>query len=125
GALARELGMEVLDTARGIARVANAEMAAAARVMTVERGLDPRDFALLAFGGAGPMHACGIAEELGMTRVIVPAASGVLSALGMVVSERRVDSVESVLLKGDDLTREAVDEAVSRAAARAAEGLGR
>ena len=62
-------------------------MAAAVRVMTVERGIDPRGLALLAFGGAGPMHGAAVAEELGMRRVIVPAASGVLSALGMVVSD--------------------------------------
>ena len=61
--------------AAGIVRVASAEMARAVRVMTVERGIDPRDLALLAFGGAGPLHAAAIADELGMTRVVVPRAS--------------------------------------------------
>lgn len=124
GKLAENLGLGLEDTARGIVRVANAEMAAAVRVMTVERGIDPRELALLAFGGAGPMHACGVADELGMRRVLAPPAAGVLSAVGMVVSERRVDAVESVLLSGDGLTDEAVLEAVTRVAAGAREQLG-
>ena len=68
--------------AEGILRVANAEMAGAVRVMTVERGIDPRELALIAFGGAGPMHGAAVADELGMRRVLVPPASGVLSAVG-------------------------------------------
>jgi N-methylhydantoinase A len=122
--LAAELGIDPAETAAGIVRVANAEMAAVVRVMTVERGIDPRDLALLAFGGAGPMHGAAVAEELGMRRVVVPAASGVLSALGMVVSERRVDVVEGVLLAGDALVRPAVEEVVSRLVLRARAGLG-
>ena len=66
----------------------NAEMLRAVRVVSVERGHDPRDFALVAFGGAGPLHACALAEELGMRTVLVPDAAGVLSALGL-VGERR------------------------------------
>ena len=123
-ALAGELSLGARETAEGIRRVANAEMAAAVRVMTVERGLDPRRLALLAFGGAGPMHGAAVAEELGMRRVVVPAASGVLSALGMVVSERRVDVVDSVLLSGERLTEAAVDEVVARLVTRARSELG-
>ena len=123
-ALAEDLELGVHETAEGILRVANAEMAAAVRVMTVERGLDPRGLALLAFGGAGPMHGAAVADELGMRRVVVPAASGVLSALGMVVSERRVDVVDSVLLSGHELTRDAVDDVVRRLVARARGELG-
>ena len=74
-----------------IVRVADAEMTRALRVISVERGLDPRTFALVAFGGAGPLHACSLAEELGIRTVLVPAASGVLSALGLAVSELRRD----------------------------------
>jgi N-methylhydantoinase A len=122
-ALANELGLTVEEAAAGIARVASTEMAQAVRVVTVERGIDPRDMALVAFGGAGPLHATQIAEELGMRRVIAPIASGVLSALGLVVSERRRDVVESVLLGGEDLTREAVAEVVERLAGRAREGV--
>jgi N-methylhydantoinase A len=98
-------------------------MAQAVRVLTVERGIDPRDLALVAFGGAGPLHAASIAEELGMTRIVAPNASGVLSALGLVVSERRRDLAESVLLGGDDLDTERVAEVVERLAARGRDEL--
>ncbi len=73
---------------------ANAEMLRALRVVSVERGRDPRDFALVAFGGAGPLHACALAEELEIQTVLVPAAAGVLSALGLVASDERRDRVE-------------------------------
>jgi N-methylhydantoinase A/oxoprolinase/acetone carboxylase beta subunit len=72
-------------------------MVRALRVMTVEQGLDPRDFALLAFGGAGGLHAIAIAEELGMRRVLVPRAGGVLSALGLAAADRRVQLQRTVL----------------------------
>ncbi len=75
--------------------VVNAEMLRALRVVSVERGHDPRDFALVAFGGAGPLHACALAEELGIDAVLVPEAAGVLSALGLVASDERRDSVVS------------------------------
>jgi N-methylhydantoinase A len=124
GDLAGELGLTLEEAAAGIARVAGTEMAQAVRVVTVERGTDPRDMALVAFGGAGPLHAAQIADELGMRRVIAPIASGVLSALGLVVSERRRDVVESVLLGGEELTREAVAEVVERLGDRARSELG-
>ncbi len=98
GRLAEELGMPADECAAGILRVANAEMVRALRVMTVERGLDPRGFALLAFGGAGPLHAAAIADELGITRILVPRASGVLSALGLAAADRRVTRQRSVFL---------------------------
>jgi len=75
--------------------VVNAEMLRALRLVSVERGHDPRDFALVAFGGAGPLHACALAEELGIGTVLVPEAAGVLSALGLAVGDRRRDRVES------------------------------
>jgi N-methylhydantoinase A len=122
--LADELGLSDDEAAAGIARVAGTEMAQAVRVVTVERGIDPRDLALVAFGGAGPLHAAQIAAELGMRRVIAPLASGVLSALGLIVSERRRDVVESVLIGGEALTREAVGEAVGRLGDQARRELG-
>jgi N-methylhydantoinase A len=124
GSLGESLGLSLEEAAAGIARVAGVEMARAVRVMTVERGVDPRELALLAFGGAGPLHAAAVADELDMTRVLVPRSSGVLSAVGLIASERRRDLVESVLLAGDSLTREAVAEAVERLAARGREELG-
>jgi N-methylhydantoinase A len=91
---AAERAMEGFDPA-DVVEVVNAEMLRALRVVSVERGIDPRDFALVAFGGAGPLHACALAEELGISTVLVPAAAGVLSALGLVASEERRDSVRS------------------------------
>jgi N-methylhydantoinase A len=116
GELARSLELKPMACAEGIVRVANAEMVRALRVMTVERGVDPRRFALLAFGGAGPLHAPAIAEELGITEILCPAASGVLAALGLVVSPRRRDAQRTVLLSGDELTRERVSEVVAELA---------
>lgn len=96
--LASELALSTGECAEGILRVANAEMVRALRVMSVERGLDPRGFALLAFGGAGPLHAAAIAEELGVERILVPRASGVLSALGLAAADRRATHQRSVFL---------------------------
>jgi N-methylhydantoinase A len=112
GDLAAELGLEPLETAAGILRVANQEMVRALRVVTVERGVDPRGFALLPFGGAGPMHAAAIAAELGITTILCPRAGGVLSALGLCASDRRRDTARTVMLSGAGLTRERVAAAV-------------
>jgi N-methylhydantoinase A len=95
--LGDKLGLDAEETALGILRVANAEMVRALRVISVERGLDPRDFALLAFGGAGGMHACSLAEELDIETVLVPRAGGVLSALGLAISDLRRDYVSPFL----------------------------
>ncbi|MEO6496595.1 MAG: hydantoinase/oxoprolinase family protein, partial [Solirubrobacteraceae bacterium] len=95
--LATRLDLSAEACAAGIVRVANVEMLRALRVMTIEQGIDPRAFALLAFGGAGGLHACEMADELGITAVLVPRAGGVLSALGLAAAERREDSVISVL----------------------------
>lgn len=122
--LARELGLDPLACAEGIVRVANAEMTRALRVVTVERGIDPRDHALVAFGGAGPLHAVAIAEELGIERVIAPRASGVLAALGLVVSPRRRDAQRSVLRSGAQLSAEAVARDVAELAEAARGALG-
>jgi len=85
-----------------VIEVVNAEMVRALRVVSVEQGLDPRDFALVAFGGAGPLHACALAEELGMATVLVPAAAGVLSALGLVAADERRDHVRSYVVPLDE-----------------------
>jgi N-methylhydantoinase A len=91
---AAERAFSGLDPAE-VVEVVNAEMLRALRVVSVERGHDPRDFALVAFGGAGPLHACALADELGIGTVLVPEAAGVLSALGLVASEERRDHVRS------------------------------
>jgi N-methylhydantoinase A/oxoprolinase/acetone carboxylase beta subunit len=109
--LARELGLsDARACAEGIVRIANTEMVRALRVVTVERGIDPRRFALLAFGGAGPLHAAAIAEELGVRKIVVPRAAGVLSALGLAAAERRRDRAASVLLRGGAITDDALAE---------------
>jgi len=110
-AVGGELGLDALETALGVVRVADAEMVRALRVISVERGLDPRDFALVAFGGAGGMHACSLAEELGMRTVLVPRASGVLSALGLAISDLRRDYASPYLSALEDVDAGALDEA--------------
>ena len=86
------------EMAEGIIRVANANMEGALRRVSVERGYDPRDFALVAFGGAGPLHACGLAEALGMRKVLVPAAPGALSAMGILDADLRREFSRTVML---------------------------
>ncbi len=122
GRLGSELGLAVRECAQGIIRVANAEMVRALRVVTVERGIDPRGYALLAFGGAGGLHAAAIAEELGIGQIVVPRASGVLAALGLVISPRRRDVQRSVLLEEPE--RDAVAEIVTELGEEARRRLG-
>jgi N-methylhydantoinase A len=95
--LDRSAAEEALDGVQpaDVIDVVNAEMLRAIRVVSVERGHDPRDFALVAFGGAGPLHACSLAEELGIETVLAPGMAGVLSALGLAVGEERRDHVRS------------------------------
>jgi N-methylhydantoinase A len=94
---AAERALAGIDPA-AVVDMVNAEMLRALRVVSVERGHDPADFALVAFGGAGPLHACELADELGIRTVLVPEAAGVLSALGLVASEERRDAVRSYLV---------------------------
>ena len=122
-ALADALGVEALAAAEGIVRVANQEMVRALRVVTVERGIDPRGFALLPFGGAGPMHAAEVAAELGVERILCPRAGGVLSALGLCASERRRDTARTVMLSGAELSAERVAAEVEGLAATLADGI--
>jgi N-methylhydantoinase A len=96
-ALDRDAAASALDgiDPAAVVDVVNAEMLRALRVVSVERGHDPREFALVAYGGAGPLHACALAEELGIEAVVVPAAAGVLSALGLAAGDERRDRVVS------------------------------
>ncbi len=84
-------------------RIANESMANAIRIVTVEQGIDPRDFAIVAMGGAGPTHACGIAESIGIDRVVVPPHPGVTSAFGALAAPVRVDEVRSIALTSGSL----------------------
>jgi N-methylhydantoinase A len=99
--IARRLGIGRIAAAQGILRVANANMERAIRLVSVERGHDPRDFALVAFGGCGGLHACEIARELGIKTVLVPEYAGALSALGMLLANRVRDYAAGVLNRSD------------------------
>ncbi|MGM0389289.1 MAG: hydantoinase/oxoprolinase family protein [Natrinema limicola] len=97
GRLADEAGLEgPLEAAQGVYRVANATMTRTIRSVTVERGHDPREFALVAFGGAGPMHAAALADSLSVDRVVVPRPGGVLSAFGLLAADESYDAVRTV-----------------------------
>jgi N-methylhydantoinase A len=93
--IGRPLGLGVVEAAAGIVRVVNAGMAGALRIVSVERGYDPREFTLVAFGGAGPVHAARLAQELDIPRVLVPPIPGGFSALGLVATDVRRDYVRT------------------------------
>ncbi|MEE9163039.1 MAG: hydantoinase/oxoprolinase family protein, partial [Candidatus Neomarinimicrobiota bacterium] len=108
--LASEISLRTEDTALGIIRVVNANMERAIRAISQERGYDPRQFTLVAFGGAGPMHCCDLAQELGIPRVLVPPRPGILSALGVAIADIVKDYSRTVMLRGDDINRARLDE---------------
>ncbi len=95
--LAERIGLSTEETAAGIVRIVDAQMAKVLRIVTVERGLDPREFTMVAFGGNGPLHGAALAQELGITRVIVPRDPGVFSAHGLLVAELRANFVRPIL----------------------------
>jgi N-methylhydantoinase A len=95
--LAERIGLSIEETAAGIVRIVDAQMAKVLRIVTVERGLDPREFTMVAFGGNGPLHGAALAEELGIKRVIVPRDPGVFSAHGLLVAELRANFVRPIL----------------------------
>ena len=104
--LAQELGLDTVELAEGINDVINAKMAQAIRTLTVEKGIEPRDFALVAFGGAGPMHAAFLAQELEVPEVIVPLYPGAFSAWGMLETEIRKDFARAYYIVLADLDHE-------------------
>ncbi len=100
--LSDELKMEFEDTLKGIFRVANSKMARTMKEITVKRGIDTKNFSILAFGGAGPLHGASIAEELDIERVIVPPMAGVFSALGMITGDIVHDNSKTILVSLDE-----------------------
>src|SRR5205823_5309526 len=112
--LAARVGLSLTDVAWGIHDVVNENMAGAARVHIAERGRDPRDYALLCTGGAGPVHAYYVARKLGLRQVICPPAAGVASALGLLVAPARVDRVATVGLRLDRGSGAALEKAFRR-----------
>lgn len=121
--LARALGLGVEETAAGIRRIVDAQMAKVLRIVTVERGLDPRDFTMLAFGGNGPLHACELADELGIARVVVPPAPGVFSAEGLLVAELSATLSAPVLRTAADVTASELDAILASLEARGRDAL--
>ena len=122
--LADEAELEsAVEAARGVYRVANANMTRAVRTVTVERGHDPRDFALAAFGGAGPMHAAALAERLDVGRIVVPRACGVLSAYGLLAADETRDAVRTYRSSLDAADSEALEAVLADLADEAREGL--
>ena len=105
----RKLGGDEVQVASSMIRVANENMANAVRIVTVEEGVDPRDHALIAMGGAGPTHAAEIAEAIGMDRVIVPLHPGLTSAFGALAAQVRVDEVKSVSLNSTAVSPEELE----------------
>src|SRR5207253_8013851 len=103
GKLASDLHLSIEETAAGIHELVNNTMAAAARMHAVERGTDLRGVPLIAFGGAGPVHACGVAELLEAPHVVFPANASVLSAFGALVTPVRIDLARSYVRKLDDV----------------------
>ena len=94
--LGKELGIDALQAAFGVTQVANAVMMRALRAVSIERGFDPRDFVLMAFGGAGPIHAAALAESIGIDKVVIPAYPGLFSALGLLLADFRVDHIAAM-----------------------------
>ena len=96
-ALARQVGFSSIATAKGVVDIANVNIDRAIRRVSIARGHDPRDFALVAFGGAGPLHACEAADRLDIPRVLIPQSPGVLCALGLLIADVAVDYSQSVM----------------------------
>lgn len=108
--LAAEFRVTPVELALGIIRVANSHMAKALRAVSLERGYDPRDFALCCFGGAGGLHVCELAQELDLRRVLVPTQAGVLSALGLALAQPSRDFAKTLLWAGARLRPESIDQ---------------
>ena len=119
------LGLDAEEAAAAVLRIANDRMAGALRMVSLSRGHDPRDFALFAFGGAGPLHAADLAHELGIPRVIVPARPGITNALGCMVADLRHDYVRTVNTPLAALDVRSVHETLAEQTRQGREMLGR
>src|SRR5215213_9495365 len=107
--LGSRIGLDRLETAQAVVDIANENMANAIRVLSIDRGLDPREYALVAFGGAVPLHACDIAAKMGMSQVVVPIYPGLASAFGALIAEPKVNKVWSKHFRSDATDAETVD----------------
>jgi N-methylhydantoinase A len=118
-ALGEKIGLPPLELAASIVEIANENMASAIKMVSLERGHDPRRFSLLAFGGAGPLHAAAVARTLGIPKVIVPLFPGVFSALGLLLADIRVDKVWTQAFRSNDVDAELVNRQFQRITERA------
>ena len=118
-AVGARLGVDAGEAARGIVRIANSNMVNALKLVSVNRGFDPRDFTLIAFGGGGAMHAVALAQELGVAEVVVPADASVFSAWGMMMSDLRRDEVVTLLVDLDAGNAAAIEAAFAESEGRA------
>ena len=117
--LAMPLGLGIEETAAGILKLIDTEMSKVLRIVTVERGLDPRDFALVAFGGNGALHACALADELGIGVIVIPPRSGLFSAYGLLVADLRASHLRPLLVDAGALSDDGANDifaALERAA---------
>jgi N-methylhydantoinase A len=121
--IAQPLGLSVEDAAEGVLRIANANMVKAIRLVTVERGFDPREFSLVAFGGAGPLHAVDLARELQMPEVIVPSHPGVTSALGLLFVDPLDDFSWAFVRRQDQIELEELEQRFAEMESRVTESL--
>ncbi|MBI4635309.1 MAG: hydantoinase/oxoprolinase family protein [Candidatus Rokubacteria bacterium] len=119
--VARPLGLGLEDAAWGIHAIVNTNMELATRVVSIERGRDPRDLTLVAFGGSGPVHGCRLAQALGIPRVILPAAAGVTAAIGLLAAEVKFDVARTYVRRIDALDLERLNRMYAEMAAQALE----
>ena len=119
------LGLSVEEAAEGIVQVVNASMVKGIRVVSVSKGYDPREFCLVAFGGAGPVHASELAAEMDIPSVLVPVAPGVTSALGLLMADLRHDFAQTVLRPGSELSPEEITSWYEQLEAQAVEQMTR
>jgi N-methylhydantoinase A len=122
-ALARDLGVDTIQAAAGVLEIINVNMMGAVRVISVEQGEDPRDFTLVAFGGAGPLHAADVARNMGMRKVLVPPRPGLLSAIGLLHAEVRGDFSLTRLVRAEASGMRALNEGLATLGSRGAQWL--
>ncbi len=121
--LSDSLGLEMEETALGILKLANTIMAKALRIVTVERGHDPRDFTMYVFGGAGPLHGADLAKELEAKEVLIPVHPGVFSAFGLLLTDYKVDEIGSIMRLADELDSTEIEDLVRKLRDKASEEL--
>ena len=125
GACAEPLGMDPVEAAHGIVEIANAAMVNALRLVSIQRGYDPREFALVAFGGAGPVHACRLADEMEIPATVIPASPGTFSATGLLVTDLKRDYSTTRIERADRLDLDAVEAVYAGLEAQGREALER